>query len=248
MRSLTKTGGWFYLILAAVLISSLLPASEKAPETSASPSPQPQPTPTQSVELEQPEEKPKKTKALRALEALSIKGRAAKTGYSRELFADTWEYSFGCDTRNRILQRDLQSYRTRSDSYCVVESGVLIDPYTGATIKFVRGVATSLEVQIDHVVSLSDAWQKGAQQLSATARYRFYNDPLNLLAVSGSANSQKGDSDAASWLPANKAFRCDFIARQIAVKRKYQLWVTQAESDAMARVLRDCPNKRLPSG
>lgn len=123
---------------------------------------------------------------------------------------------------------------------------MLEDPFTGQVIEFQRGIRTSLDVQIDHVVSLSDAWQKGAQQLPAYDRFMIYNDPLNLLAVWGPANSQKSDSDAASWLPPNKSFRCSFVARQIAVKVKYELWVTQAEHDAMARVLASCPKKRLP--
>ncbi|HEV7952100.1 MAG TPA: DUF1524 domain-containing protein, partial [Candidatus Saccharimonadales bacterium] len=57
----------------------------------------------------------------------------------------------------------------------------------------------------------------------------FANDPLELLAVDGEANMQKSDADAASWLPSNKAFRCSYVARQVAIKAKYQLWVTAAE-------------------
>jgi hypothetical protein len=163
------------------------------------------------------------------------------------MFSDDWDYYNGCDVRNRILARDLVQYNYRSGSNCIIETGVLEDPFTGQVIAFVRGVRTSLDVQIDHVVSLSDAWQKGAQQLSSYQRFMIYNDPLNLLAVWGPANSQKSDSDAASWLPSNKSFRCSFVARQIAVKVKYQLWVTQAEHDSMARVLATCPKKGLPN-
>ncbi len=129
----------------------------------------------------------------------------------------------------------------------MIATGVLQDPYTGQTINFVRGVGTSNEVQIDHVVAVSDAWQKGAQQLSSDQRYAFYNDPLNLLAVSGSANAQKSDSDAASWLPPNTAYRCSFVARQVAVKISYNLWVTQAEYDAISRVLQQCPDQPSPT-
>jgi hypothetical protein len=186
--------------------------------------------------------------ALTALATIPIKGRAPKTGYDRDLFASDWDYSFGCDMRNKILRRDFIEFQFRSDSSCVIATGVLLDPYTGQTINFVRGVGTSNEVQIDHVVAVSDAWQKGAQQLSSAQRYAFYNDPLNLLAVSGSANAQKSDSDAASWLPSNKAYRCAFVARQVAVKISYNLWVTQAEYDAIDRVLRDCPEQALPTG
>jgi hypothetical protein len=186
--------------------------------------------------------------ALAALAAIPIKGRAPMTGYDRDLFASDWGSSFGCDMRNNILRRDFSEFQFQSGSSCVISTGVLQDPYTGQTIDFVRGVGTSNEVQIDHVVAVSDAWQKGAQQLSSAQRYAFYNDPLNLLAVSGSANAQKSDSDAASWLPANRAFRCEFVARQVAVKISYDLWVTQAEHDAIYRVLQDCPDQALPSG
>jgi hypothetical protein len=101
-------------------------------------------------------------------------------------------------------------------------------------------------VQIDHVVALSDAWQKGAQAIEFSDRVVFANDPLNLLAVDGPANQKKGDSDAASWLPSNRQFRCQYVARQIAVKQKYSLWVTEAEKAAMKRVLNGCGEQRLP--
>ena len=109
-----------------------------------------------------------------------------------------------------------------------------------------RGVTTSEAVQIDHVVALGDAWQKGAQQWTSAERVAFANDPLELLAVSGPANQQKGDADTATWLPPNKAFRCAYVARQVAVKRKYRLWVTAAEEQAMIRVLSGCPAQPLP--
>ena len=81
-------------------------------------------------------------------------------------------------------------------------------------------------MQIDHVVALSDAWQKGAQQLTATERLQLANDPVNLFAVDGPTNGSKGDGDAATWLPPNQAFRCTYVAHQIAAKAKYHLWVT----------------------
>ncbi|MES2875900.1 MAG: HNH endonuclease family protein [Patescibacteria group bacterium] len=173
-----------------------------------------------------------------SLAVLEVKGRAPKTGYERSEFGNGWSSSAGCDTRNRILARDL----TDIISYdgCKVDQGTLDDPYTGTTMAFVRGETTSDDVQIDHVVALSNAWQTGAQQLSYERRVIFSNDPLNLMAVSGPANEQKSDSDAATWLPANKSFRCTYINRQVSVKAKYDLWVTVAERDAMARVLDSC--------
>lgn len=182
--------------------------------------------------------------AQEALDALAVKGRAPKTGYTREQFGDGWESSGGCDTRNRILARDLKDVVYDINS-CLVFSGVLHDPYTGTVIQFQRGSSTSAEIQIDHVVALSDAWQKGAQMLTPALRLQFANDGLNLLAVDGGANQHKGDGDAATWLPPNKAIRCAYVARQISVKVKYTLWVTTAEKEAMQRVLQNCPEQPL---
>lgn len=167
------------------------------------------------------------------------------TGYTREQFGNGWAPVGICDMREYILARDMTNVTFRSDG-CSVQTGTLNDPYTGKAILFTRGPRTSDAVQIDHVVALGDAWQKGAQQLSQQTREQLYNDPLELLAVDGSANQQKSDGDAATWLPANKAYRCRYVARQIAVKAKYRLWVTQAEHDAMARILSTCPSQVLP--
>ncbi|MCF4007507.1 DUF1524 domain-containing protein [Corynebacterium uropygiale] len=182
------------------------------------------------------------------LEELEVKGRAPKTGYDRALFGQAWsddvtvEFGHnGCDTRNDILRRDLHDLVLKPGTRdCVVLSGVLEDPYTGASIPFTRGKATSSRVQIDHVVALSDAWQKGAQQLSVEQRRDLANDPRNLLAVDGPTNQAKRDGDAATWLPPNKAFRCAYAARQIDVKWTYGLWVTEAEKAALSQQLQRC--------
>lgn len=188
--------------------------------------------------------------AVEVLATLPIKGRAPKTGYSREEFGQAWADvdKNGCDTRNDILDRDLAATTFKPGSReCVVLTGSLADPYTATTINFLRGSATSSAVQIDHVVALNDAWQKGAQQLTVEQRTALANDPLNLLAVDGPSNQQKGASDAATWLPANKSFRCEYVARQISVKATYALWITQGEHDAMAKVLADCANTLAPT-
>lgn len=169
---------------------------------------------------------------------LEVKGRAPKSGYTRKQFGNGWGKINGCSVREVILARDLTDEKI--DEKCRVLLGVLNDPYTGQIIHFQRGEKSSSKVQIDHVVALSDAWQKGAQQLSAGEREKLANDPLNLLAVDGPANQAKGDGDAATWLPSNKPFRCQYVARQIAVKRRYRLWVTEAEKNAMAGILGKC--------
>jgi hypothetical protein len=188
--------------------------------------------------------------ALAALATLAVKGRAPRTGYDRALFGQAWadvDHN-GCDTRNDVLQRDLTVEELKAGTKnCIVLSGTLRDPYSGTTIAFVRGQSTSAKVQIDHVVALSDAWQKGAQQLSTSRRTALANDGLNLLAVDGITNQRKSDGDAATWLPPNKSYRCSYAARQIAVKAGYGLWVTAAERDALRRVLATCPSQKLPT-
>ena len=188
--------------------------------------------------------------ALAALGGLAVKGRAPKTGYDRDLFGQAWADvdRNGCDTRNDVLRRDLTAFVLKAGTHgCLVLQGTLRDPYTAQTIPFVRGQQTSIAVQIDHVVALSDAWQKGAQRWSADKRKRFANDPLNLLAVDGPANARKGDGDAATWLPPAKGYRCQYVARQVAVKKAYGVWVTSAERAAIARVLATCQSQPLPT-
>ena len=179
-----------------------------------------------------------------ALQTLTLKGKGPKTGYSRARFGPAWADvdGNGCNTRDDILARDLQE--RQMSGRCRVLAGVLApDPYTGVLLRFVRGRSL---VDIDHVVALGQAWQSGAAQWDDRKRLVFANDPLNLLAVSASANRQKGDREASAWLPSNKGFRCAFIARQIAVKSEYGLSVTTAEKIAMGNVLSRCPEERVP--
>ena len=183
--------------------------------------------------------------AIDELAKLPVKGRAPKTGYTREQFGADWNMTNGCNTRNIILNRDMTNVMV--DESCNVTNGTLNDPYSGKIIVFARGSDSSSAVQIDHVVALSDAWQKGAQQMTQSERVTLANDPLELLAVDGPTNMQKGDGDAATWLPPNKSFRCQYVARQIAVKIRYKLWVTTAEHDAMTSILDKCPGMVLPS-
>ena len=223
-----------------------------SPTAGAVPHPEPDPAPLspETVPASEPTgaaavnaQPPFAVKALDLLATLPVKGRAPKTGYDRAEFGQAWADTDrnGCDTRNDIFARDLTAKTLKPGTRsCVVLSGALDDPYTARNIAFQRGRSTSSAVQIDHVVALSDAWQKGAQQLSEAQRTAFANDPLNLLAVSGPANQKKSDGDAATWLPSNKSYRCAYVARQISVKAAYKLWVTRAEHDAMAKVLAKC--------
>ena len=181
------------------------------------------------------------TDALTALNKLEVKGRAAKTGYTRAQFPHWSDPDRnGCDARNDILKRDLTdiSYKAGTRD-CKVIAGQLLDPFSGKVITF---STTKVVIDIDHVVALSNAWQTGAAYFDKALRTQIANDPLNLLAVDSKLNRQKGDGDAATWLPPNKSFRCEYVAKQIAVKTKYKLWVTSTEKEAIIRVLSVCNN------
>jgi hypothetical protein len=218
-----------------------------APTSETAPTPNPSTTPTPSATYT-PTSGPVAGTVAAALAELGVKGRAPRTGYDRDAFGREWADidRNGCDTRNDILRRDLDPVEIRPGTHgCVAERGSLDDPFSGEQLFFERGSDTSILVQIDHVVSLSNAWQTGAQSWGASRREQFANDPLNLLAVDGPLNSQKSDGDAATWLPPNRTFWCEFVSRQVAVKSKYSLWVTPPERDAMQRVLTRCPEEPL---
>lgn len=187
------------------------------------------------------------SRAREQLEQLPVKGRAPKTGYDRDRFGQRWSDDVdvagghnGCDTRNDVLARDLRQVRVKPDTNgCVVLTGVLRDPYSGQTHPFERG-PDSDEIPVDHVVALANAWQTGAQQLTAQERQDLANDPDNLQTTTQALNAQKSDGDAATWLPPSTSYRCTYAARQIAVKARYQLWVTPPEKDALNNVLDRC--------
>lgn len=182
------------------------------------------------------------SRAAEALRRLEVRDADDAPDYNRQYFGEAWadvDHN-GCDTRNDILARDLTDVRLRGGSTCVVASGRLHDPYTGADIPFIRGVETSEAVQIDHVVALADAWRAGAWQWSEEQRQRFANEPMNLLAVDGPTNQDKGDGRADEWLPPRAEYHCEYATRQIAVKNLWGLSVTEGEVRALADALATC--------
>lgn len=153
-------------------------------------------------------------------------------------------------TRDTILARDMTDV-TYNDKHQVA-TGTLHDPYTGTTINFKRGQTTSNAVQIDHVVAFGEAWESGLGDDDEQTIERYYNDPYVLLAVDGPSNNGKQDSDAAEWLPSKvdadgkDTYDRYYVARQIAVKDKYDLSVDKDEKNAMSDVLATCPAQTIP--
>ncbi|MCW2762582.1 MAG: hypothetical protein JWR85_2783 [Marmoricola sp.] len=198
---------------------------------------------------ETPPDKPSAAgSAMAALAGLPVKGRSPMTGYDRARFGQAWLDADrnGCDTRNDVLSAHLTDIAYKPGTHdCVVETGDLADPYTALRIRFIRG--DGYLVDIDHVVALANVWVTGGARWDIRKRAAIANDPMNLEPVDPSTNRQKGAGDAATWLPPNKPYRCEYVARQVAVKAKYGLWVTPPEKAAVQAILARCPDERLPA-
>ena len=176
--------------------------------------------------------------------SLPVKGRAPATGYDRDKFPHWSDLDGdGCDADDEANREHADT--ERAPGWCRESAGRMVDPYSGADLAWGRSRAGI--VDIDHVVPLKDAWVKGAAQWDDARREVFANDPLNLVPTSASLNRQKGGSDAASWLPPDKAARCWYVARQVAVKHRYGLWVTEAEKYRIGQVLGACPTQAIPT-
>lgn len=170
--------------------------------------------------------------------------------YRRAAFGDSWTDDNsapgghnGCDTRNDILNRDLDDKTFVSIKRCpdAVATGVLHDPYTNAVIAFTRGEKTGAAVQIDHIVPLALAWDLGARGWPEDVRVRFANDPANLIAVAGNANQDKGDHEPANWMPPNAAFHCQYAVQFIAVLRGYGLPIDASSAAVLRDAAATCP-------
>lgn len=179
-----------------------------------------------------------------------IDARQRRGDYRRDAFGESWTDDTsapggrnGCDTRNDILDRDLidKTYVAISRCPTAVATGVLRDPYTSATVPFVRGAQTGASVQIDHLVPLAYAWDMGARDWTDEMRTRFANDPANLLAVDGPTNQDKGDKEPAVWMPPNAAFHCQYAMQYIAVLRGYRLPVDASSAHALRTAAQTCP-------
>ncbi|MDO0977492.1 HNH endonuclease family protein [Mycolicibacterium frederiksbergense] len=181
---------------------------------------------------------------------IEIPVRVPGYDYRRDAFGESWDDDNdapggrnGCDTRNDILDRDLveKSYVSIKRCPTAVATGTLIDPYTNATIAFVRGNQIGASVQIDHIVPLSLAWDLGARDWTDELRMRFANDPANLLAVDGPTNQHKGDNEPAVWMPPNRAFWCQYAVQFAAVLRGYGLPVDVPSARVLREAAGTCP-------
>ena len=179
-----------------------------------------------------------------------VSDRMRGNDYRRSAFGQAWDDQTaapggrnGCDTRNDILRRDLVDTTTVATTRCpqAVGTGTLRDPYTNATVSFVRGNRVGASVQIDHIVPLAYAWDMGARDWTDAMRSRFANDPANLIAVAGQVNQDKGDQPPGAWMPPNDAFWCQYAVQFIEVLRGYRLAVDEGSAQRLRRAATSCP-------
>jgi DNA uptake protein ComE-like DNA-binding protein len=160
-----------------------------------------------------------------------------RAGYSRDLFphwADT--NGSGCTARQDILRAQVIGLpQVDPFSRCVIVEGDWYSLFDGVNFS-----GSPSELDVDHVVALSEAWDSGASEWTTAQRRIFANDQLNLLAVTASSNRSKGDRDAGEWLPPATSAWCVTGMIMVSVKVRYQLSIDQREKTGLERLLGKC--------
>lgn len=161
-----------------------------------------------------------------------------ETGYDRE--ANFGEFidadRDGCDTRREVLLSEAKT-KPKVGAGCSLSGGTWYSLYDGATITSATGL------QIDHVVSLSEAWKSGAFKWSQSKRIRYANDlgySRSLIAVSNHSNMSKGERGPGEWAPDSRNARCRFVLDTIAVKWRWKLAVDSFEKAELGGLLNFC--------
>ncbi|MFE2495576.1 HNH endonuclease family protein [Streptomyces scopuliridis] len=168
------------------------------------------------------------------LSQLTVQAEGSSTGYSRDLFPHWITQSGACNTREVVLKRD--GSNVQQDSSCAAVSGTWYSEYDGATW------SAASDVDIDHMVPLSEAWKSGANSWSTAQRQAFANDLTRpqLIAVTDNVNQSKGDKDPAVWMPPRAAYKCTYVRAWVQVKYYYNLKVDSAEKSALQSTLNGC--------
>ena len=193
-------------------------------EEKIAPTPRPSPTPT----VEPAEQTTLENTLLTQLESLRIEPEYEATPYDRSEFPH-WddEDGDGKNTRLEILSLEKVSnvgWYSRWDGEWYAGEGGLSAP----------------RFDIDHIVSLKEAWRSGADEWSASNKDTFADDMLNLTAVTASSNRSKGAKDASEWLPPEPSGQCYLSIRVIEVKTKWNLSVDQNEYTTLKELIESC--------
>lgn len=177
---------------------------------------------------------PSEATARSELAALRVAADGSSSGYSRDLFPHWNTVSGACNTRETVLKRDGSSVVT--DSSCAATAGSWYSPYDGATW------SAASDVDIDHIIPLSNAWRTGASSWTQSRRTQFANDLTNpqLIAVTDNVNQSKGDQTPATWKPSRTAYWCTYSRMWIRVKYRYTLTINSSEKSALTTMLDRC--------
>lgn len=152
--------------------------------------------------------------------------------YSRDAFGGWLDVDGdGCDTREEILERDAGEAAADSDSDGCRDDASIVDVSTGRSV-------TARRADIDHIVSLRDAWDSGASEWPSAQRAEFANDPGNLWAVAASVNRAKGDDEPQQWRPENPGAWCRYATAYAGMKQMRRLTISAVQRSALADM---CP-------
>lgn len=178
-------------------------------------------------------------RARNLLDTLRVDARRADHGPNRMAALVRSRHADGRAPYQRLLERT-----RRGLVRDVLDGGdsLACCPYADGSVEPVRrvgraGVTRRVDVNVDHVVSLADAWASGAWRFDEAHMAAFACDPHNMAVVSAELNRAKDHAAADGWMPAHPSRRIAFVTVQVEVKAAWGLTVTPAERDAMARVL-----------
>jgi len=158
-------------------------------------------------------------------------------GYDRDKFGDWVDADRDCkDTRAEVLVAE--SHRAVTGR-CLIARGLWRSYYD----RRVWRSAGDVDIDIDHMVPLSEAWKSGARRWTPATRVRFANDlgdARALVAVTDSVNQSKGDQDPTTWMPTYD--KCRYLREWVAVKLRWRLTVDSTEKSALKSKSASCTN------
>jgi hypothetical protein len=153
-------------------------------------------------------------------------------GYNRNLFA-VWNDidNNGCDTRDDVLRSEAT---TITEMAGCATTGQWVSVYDDVI------VGDAVELEVDHVVALKEAWDSGAWAWDVNTRIGFANDltdPRTLAAVTAVSNQAKGDRDPSNWIPT--ANLCTYLSDWVSIKHRWGLTMDQSEHGRIRNLYTD---------
>ncbi len=141
----------------------------------------------------------------------------------------------GCDARQQALVSwSVTPASLASGRRCRVVSGRWVSPYDGLES------VEPLDVDVDHLVPLAEAFRSGGWRWDVDRRMAFANDQPELVVSSRRSNAEKGSSTPDEWRPPRTDSWCAYADGWVGVKADWGLTVTTRERDALGQMLDTC--------